>query len=674
MFCAKCGKEIAEGTRFCPGCGQEVGAAPKTESAFAGIMKAASEAKQKAAEKLDGLNQKLNEAEEKDAEKEKNKIDPVSADEKDWQSVAEIIAQKKESIFKLQGAKNALLGTTSFKMRGEISEAKAKSLAQKAALGKIQPSDIVAVYDNKNEGKIVFTDYAMYATEKMMKPIAVKYADITEAGVNKENAGQAVVRLANGLEWTITNNNYVDMNALAGIIATLSVFAKRRDEDEKSRSIESSAEQEATPLLKLIGFAVLTVIFSWNCYAIFHNFSVGSGIGWAIVAIIVNLAILYPLAGWAALLAETVTRKQGLAEKLVSKKIIWAFPLILLILFGARGCGGSKGGGRGNIRHAIKELESINNESSRYWAALIEENGIDAAAGGDTLLTEAVKSGNLALVQACVKSGTDVNRIPDKRSPLALSLDGYKLDITKYLLEHKADVNLGYVNGSTRTSPLCTVLRDNTMNDKKYEAVKLLLSYKPRLVEEGGETNDALSYAFASEDETMYSLIMPELPKGALDFTNPKNTHTDPGTEIIGSLRLKALAPLITKYGYRPTIIGGPSAYYTLVDFKSSISKDGNADNERRIEALKTLAEEQYYKDKDKELAKAGRYGLLHNLNYALEHIEYELSKARETKAKAPDDDYYDYLRSEIEDGEAGVKLLKDAKTHFEKLGYKETY
>ena len=97
------------------------------------------------------------------------------------------------------------------------------------------------------------------------------------------------------------------------------------------------------------------MIFSWNCYAIFHNFSVGKSIGWAIVAIIVNLAILYPLAGWAALLAETVTRKQGLAEKLVSKKIIWAFPLILLILFGARGCSSWKSALAQAVEQTIEE-------------------------------------------------------------------------------------------------------------------------------------------------------------------------------------------------------------------------------------------------------------------------------------------------------------------------------
>lgn len=67
MFCVKCGKEIAEGTRFCPGCGQEVGAAPKGESALAGIAKAASE-------KLDGLNRKLDELNEKEEETEKSTL------------------------------------------------------------------------------------------------------------------------------------------------------------------------------------------------------------------------------------------------------------------------------------------------------------------------------------------------------------------------------------------------------------------------------------------------------------------------------------------------------------------------------------------------------------------------------------------------------------------------
>lgn len=342
MFCSNCGKEIADGTKFCPECEQEIGGKPKSESAFAGIAKAASEAKKKASEKIDGLNQKVKEINEKEAEEEKNKIDPVLGDDNDWKSVTEIISQKKDSIFKLQGAKNALLGTTSFKLRNDISDSKANGLSKKVAQKKITASDIVAVYDNKNEGKIVFTDYAMYATEKMMLPIVVKYADITEVGVNKENEEQAIVRLSNGLEWTITNNNYVDMKAFAQIIKTLSDFVKKRGEDEKSKFIESSAEQEATPLLKLIGFVLLTVIFSWNCYTICRNFSVGEGIGWAILAIIENIAILYPLAGWAALFAETVTRKQGLAEKLVSKKIIWVFPLILFLLFGLRGCDSTK--------------------------------------------------------------------------------------------------------------------------------------------------------------------------------------------------------------------------------------------------------------------------------------------------------------------------------------------
>ena len=343
MFCSNCGKEIADGIKFCPECGQEIGGKPKSENALTGIAKAASEAKKKASEKLEALNEKVKETNEKEEEKEKARLEPALGDDNEWNSVQEIIAQKKDGIFKLQGAKNALLGTTSFKLRNEISDSKASSLSKKVAQKKITSSDIVAVYDNKNEGKIVFTDYAMYATEKMMLPIVVKYSDITEVGVNKENEEQAIVRLSNGLEWTITNNNYVDMKAFAQIIKIISDFAKKRGEDEKSHAVVSSSEQEATPLLKLVAFVAFTVIFSWNCYAICHNISIGAGIGWTILAIIVNLAILYPLVGLTSVFLETVTKKSEAVEKPVVKKLLWAFPVILFLLFGLRNCSSYKG-------------------------------------------------------------------------------------------------------------------------------------------------------------------------------------------------------------------------------------------------------------------------------------------------------------------------------------------
>ena len=95
MFCSNCGKEVADGTKFCPNCGQEIGGKPKSERAFAGIAKVASEAKKKASEKLGDINEKLKEANEKEDEKEKNKIEPALGEEKDWQSVEEIISKKK---------------------------------------------------------------------------------------------------------------------------------------------------------------------------------------------------------------------------------------------------------------------------------------------------------------------------------------------------------------------------------------------------------------------------------------------------------------------------------------------------------------------------------------------------------------------------------------------------
>ena len=334
MYCSKCGNEVVEGTAFCPKCGQEISGKPKSEGALAGIAKTASDVKKKAAEKIGALNEKINDVDENEAEEKKREINQSISDDKNWNSISEIIAQKKGCIFKLQGAKNALLGSTSFKMRSEISESKAKSLSKKVAQGKIQANDIIAVYDNKNEGKIVFTDYAMYATEKMMLPIVVKYSDITEVGTDKENTEKAIVRLSNGLEWTITNNNYIDMKALSEIIATLSDFSKKRGEDEKSKGVISSAEQEATSFLKLIAFVFITAIFSWNCYAIVHNFSIRTGYLWAIIGIIVNIVILYPLAGTAAAFVGMITRKPEIEEKLVAKKIIWAFPVILFLFFG----------------------------------------------------------------------------------------------------------------------------------------------------------------------------------------------------------------------------------------------------------------------------------------------------------------------------------------------------
>ncbi len=329
MFCANCGKEIADGTKFCPNCGQEVGGKVKSESAFAGIAKAASE-------KIGGLQNKVKEMNEKEEEAEKNKVDPVAADGREYQSITEIITQKKESIFNVQGKSNAQSKTTSFKLRNEISNLKLQWLTKRVAKNKITTSDILAVYDNKEEGTIVFTDYAMYVSEKMMLPVVVKYTDITEIGVDKNDEKQAIVRLSNELELTIKNDK-ADMKALAQIIKTISEFAKKRGEDEKCKSIVSSAEQEMTLLLKVLGFGFFTAIFSWNSYVIFHNISIGQGLIWTILGIIINLAILYPLVGYLAVLLESITKNTALVEKIISKKLIFVYPLILLLVFGSIG-------------------------------------------------------------------------------------------------------------------------------------------------------------------------------------------------------------------------------------------------------------------------------------------------------------------------------------------------
>ncbi len=89
------------------------------------------------------------------------------------------------------------------------------------------------------------------------------------------------------------------------------------------------------PLSTIIGFVILAGIFSWNSYAIFHNISGGVGVGWTIIGIIVNLAILFPLMGAVGGLIEKF--KKGRIDTVAGRIGIYCVPLLLLIFFGLRG-------------------------------------------------------------------------------------------------------------------------------------------------------------------------------------------------------------------------------------------------------------------------------------------------------------------------------------------------
>ena len=66
------------------------------------------------------------------------------------------------------------------------------------------------------------------------------------------------------------------------------------------------------------------------------------------------------------------------------------------------------------------------------------------AMGGMTALTFAAREGHLAVVQALVAGGADVNKVQgaDELSPITLAIINGRLDIAAYLLEHGANPNL----------------------------------------------------------------------------------------------------------------------------------------------------------------------------------------------------------------------------------------
>ena len=65
-------------------------------------------------------------------------------------------------------------------------------------------------------------------------------------------------------------------------------------------------------------------------------------------------------------------------------------------------------------KHTIKYLNSINNDTTRYWVNFIKKNGINAINPDDnTILLAGIKSNNVKLVEACFKDGADPNKQGD---------------------------------------------------------------------------------------------------------------------------------------------------------------------------------------------------------------------------------------------------------------------
>ena len=64
--------------------------------------------------------------------------------------------------------------------------------------------------------------------------------------------------------------------------------------EQTKEKTEDKAEKPASLLTNLI----LMAVFAWNTYAIFNNFSVRDGYFWAILGIIINLAIIVIYSGF----------------------------------------------------------------------------------------------------------------------------------------------------------------------------------------------------------------------------------------------------------------------------------------------------------------------------------------------------------------------------------------
>ncbi|OQB02087.1 MAG: Ankyrin repeats (3 copies) [Spirochaetes bacterium ADurb.Bin215] len=156
------------------------------------------------------------------------------------------------------------------------------------------------------------------------------------------------------------------------------------------------------------------------------------------------------------------------------KKFLYGF-LVLSIAFSLSSCN--------NVGPVIKVLKKINTEPARHWITFLKENGIDAIdENGNTILLMAVQSDDPKFVEACLKSGADVN-ISSKyiKFPLTIAVEKNNVAIADMLLKKKASLN-------PRESENCLAI---AMKLKNQEMIDLLLKYKPDL---DGSVNRAIFF------------------------------------------------------------------------------------------------------------------------------------------------------------------------------------
>lgn len=256
MFCSKCGAEVEAGTAFCPKCGAKIGdaASASTSTSEADIEKIT-----------------------------------IAAEEKDYDSIESILCEKIPLVN--PNKKEAFV-------LNELTDKKRKVSANQITEKKIKPEEVLALLDetffNLGARGHVFTKSAIFERFNLFLPLIIKYSDIEEVYLEKQNDKSiCVVKTTTGLEWKTQQSSY-NIEEFAKMIAQLAAFAKKHPEEIDS-NIKTSIEEENSYNTKgnIVVSAVASVIFAWNSYAIVHNFSIHSGYFFAIIGILVNLVIMF---------------------------------------------------------------------------------------------------------------------------------------------------------------------------------------------------------------------------------------------------------------------------------------------------------------------------------------------------------------------------------------------
>lgn len=312
MFCPNCGKEIKEGVSFCPSCGAKIGTPAEKVAASEPVQNVAS---------TQGAPVNGNAEQTKT---EPNGIVIVTAENKDYKSVEEILNEKIPLVDSNQ--KEATVGSS-------LNLKKNKVAAKQIGMSKIKETDVLALLDetlfNIGTRGNLFTKDAVYERVNLFLPIVLKYSDIVEVSVKKEDDKKTCrVKASTGLVWEVSQTTSYNIDEFAKMMAQLADFAKKHPE-ENNPNIKTSTEDENTFNTKgnIIVTLVASAIFAWNSYAICHNFSVHDGYIWAILGIIVNLFIMF------AYSANVV----GIFKKKMEGWTGWAgwgFFIVLFLIFG----------------------------------------------------------------------------------------------------------------------------------------------------------------------------------------------------------------------------------------------------------------------------------------------------------------------------------------------------